>query len=424
MKYNAENKSSQLTTVEMLAGVTNEELEEMKQRQLQPVDILESPEVDPIIYNPQYAIVMSNALIKGKMPMETRESKIFRLLVSQVQPDDTEFKVFQISLSVLAKILNISSRNSLKRDIRKIVANLLSQQVWVYSDGMYSQGTETAFSLFDVCQIEENNFVKFKLSDRLSPYLIQLTGNYTQYPIYVISNFTSANAIRVYEILQMAYARSFKKQTVFSITLDGLKSMLVSGNTGTVDKYDANNSGFKSRVIDTAVEQINANLLTEFTVSYKMEKEGSRSFKKVIFTLEPRNYSKERGNITPEVVEAARKALLLQTQIDNANKGTVEIKQVDPNAPMVIADAGYIQKAIDGEVDTELFETVTQQRLKSENVGKKGRKSKKKSVKAEEGVTVLDMALRDEEMPSEIANASFEEIVSQLNLFDMPIEDN
>ena len=180
-------------------------------------DILDDNAPAQVVYDPNYAIVMANAMIKGRMAMNIRESKIFRLLISQVQPDDTEFKVFQISLNTLAKILCIGSVQSLRRDIRQIVSNLLSQQVWIHNSENLNNWK--AFALLQVCE-SDGTYIKFQLSDQLKPYLTQLTSEYTQYPTYLLGKFTSTYALRIYELLQMAYARYYKKKYQYRVSID------------------------------------------------------------------------------------------------------------------------------------------------------------------------------------------------------------
>lgn len=297
-------------------------------------DILDDNAPAQVVYDPNYAIVMSNAMIKGRLAMNIRESKIFRLLVSQVQPDDTEFKVFQISINTLAKILCIGSVQSLRRDIRQIVANLLSQQVWIHSNN--NANNWKAFSLLQVCE-SDGTYVRFQLSDQLKPYLTQLTGEYTQYPTYLLGGFTSTYALRIYELLQMVYTRNYRKRYQFRVDIDELRFILRADTSNKA--FYPSVANFKARVLDSAVEQINANLLTEFSVDYTLDKDGTRKVRYVIFKIKPREYWNNPQEAPAEVRAAAQAALELQKQIRAANTGNVRISSTNPNDTVLIADA-------------------------------------------------------------------------------------
>ena len=99
--------------------------------------------------------------------------------------------------------------------------------------------------------------------------------------------------------------------------------------------------------MDSAVEQINENLLTEFTVDYELDKDGTRKVRYVIFKLTPRKYWNNPSEAPAEVKAAAQEALTLQEQIRAANAGVVKISKTDTNALMFFTDAATIAETTD-----------------------------------------------------------------------------
>lgn len=308
-------------------------------------DILDDTAPARIVYDPKYTIAMGNTLIKGRLAMSGRESKIYRLLVSQVQPADDGFKVFQISLNTLAQIVGIKSQSSFRRDIQKIVSNLLTQTVWVFKggDSWEAQNNWKAFPLLDICETD-GPYIRFRLSQHLKPYLLQLTGDYTQYPTYLLNGFSSTYAIRIYELLQMAYTRTYKKYRQFRFGVDRLRYILQPSTVKNKKGFYPEYANFKARVLDSAVKQINENLLTDFTVTYAEDKEGTNRVQSIIFTLKRREYWDDYSKLTPEAIEAMKNAAKLQERINKASAIDAQLSEytADEETYMIINDSGNV----------------------------------------------------------------------------------
>lgn len=286
-----------------------------------------------ITYDKPYPVVMANSMIKGRQPMNIREQKIFRLLLSQVQPDTEQFQVFQISLPTLAKILGIKSVDSLRRDINKIVVNLQTQLLAIrYFDEDDVNHTNEKWRYVNIMAVSEcdNGYLRMQLSDKLKPYVLNLQGDYTKYPITTIAGFESNYAMRIYEILLMSYNKYYRKRKKFCVSVEMLKSVLRDPkpeSKNAPDKY-ARYYNFKSRVIIPAVEQINANLLTEFTVEFTEIKKGGKAVVELCFQITPRKYFTVPELATPEERQALENAMAMNKQLAGNTTGVLkEIKE-------------------------------------------------------------------------------------------------
>lgn len=294
-------------------------------------DMLKDPEQVQrrIACDKAYPVVMANSVIKGRQPMNIREQKIFRLLLSQVQPDTEQFQTFQIALPLLAKILGIKSVDSLRRDIGKIVANLQTQYLSIrYFDEEDKDKTNEKWRLVSIMAVSEfdGQFLRLQLSDSLRPYVLNLQGDYTSYPITTIAGFESSYAMRIYEILLMTYNKCYRKYDTFTVDVQMLKSVLQDPNVkGSSDKY-ARYYNFKTRVLVPAIEQINANYLSEFTVDFTEVKHGGKAVAELCFHITPRGYYKEVSEATPEELQALKNAHAVSKQL--AENSVCELKEI------------------------------------------------------------------------------------------------
>jgi plasmid replication initiation protein len=110
------------------------------------------------------------------------------------------------------------------------------------------------FHWVDVCEYD-NGKLTVKLSDELKPFLIGLRGSFTKYQLSDIIGFNSMYAIRIYEVFSVyinEYNPHADVSVEISISIEELRRI-----TDTTDKFERYSS-FKTKVIDTALKEINA----------------------------------------------------------------------------------------------------------------------------------------------------------------------
>ena len=314
-----------------------------------------------VIYDPKYPIAISNTLIKGAQPMSIREQKIFMLMVSQIQPDDDEFKPFQIPVSTLADILQVKSIPSLRRDLPTLAADLLSHPMLIKIE---KPGTKEGYGwkMFNLMEASEfdGTYFRLKLSSSLLPYLTNLQGDFTTLSFPTMCNFTSSYAVRIYQMLLMSYKKHYKKVRKFKVSLEALKLALKDTSdlksAGKIQDFVKKDSysryfNFKQRVLAIAEKQINENLLTEFTIRYEEIKEGHK-VTHLNFILTPREYYEDLTKATPEELVALREAQKVEYTIKKSNE-KVSMMQIDP-ASSVVVDASAFIEAEKNVVDSAL----------------------------------------------------------------------
>lgn len=304
-----------------------------------------------LIYDPKYPIAISNSLIKGAQPMSIREQKIFMLMVSQIQPDDNEFKPFQIPVNTLADILQVRSLSSLRRDLPTLAADLLSHPMLIKIE---KPGSKEGYSwkMFNLMEASEfdGTYFRLKLSSSLLPYLTNLQGDFTTLSFPTMCNFTSSYAVRIYQMLLMSYKKHYKKVKNFKVSLEALKMALKDTSdlksSGKIQDFVKKDSysryyNFKQRVLAIAEKQINENLLTEFTIRYEEIKEGHK-VAYLNFILTPREYYDDLTKATPEELKALKDAQKVENTIKKSNE-KVSMMQIDPASSIVVDASEFIE---------------------------------------------------------------------------------
>ena len=133
--------------------------------------------------------------------------------------------------------------------------------------------------------IEDVACVELIFSPALVPMITALEKQFTSYELEQVSELTSAYAVRLYELL-IAW-RSTGKTPVLDLAVFRQK-------LGVEPHEYVRMHHFKSRVLDAAINQVNAH--TDITVKYEQHKKG-RSISGFSFTLKQKNQSK---SLTPK----------------------------------------------------------------------------------------------------------------------------
>lgn len=259
---------------------------------------IENREKQPLRYQPNYAVIQANELVRSRQDdLTLLEAKIIRLAVAQVLKDDTDLKTYKVSVPKLATYLNISSQN-IYRDIQDLALSIMKKRIHIKSKEKKKNGKPKyeIFHWVDYWKYEDGE-ITIALSEHLKPYLIGLNELFTSYRFEEILQLPSSNAIRLYELLvsygniqfKDYYTDKFtygnieidKDEVIFS--MDELREFFncVDEKTGEIIKYP-NGSDFIRRIIDAGVKEINT--YTVLPCSYRVIKQG-RKIEYVIFKI-------------------------------------------------------------------------------------------------------------------------------------------
>lgn len=201
----------------------------------------------------ELVVRQSNQLIETAYRIATvGESRLLRLLIAQIHPNDEDFKTYRISVSDFANAFGLSpTGGKVYETIDKAAQGLTHRPItirdgksWLHTNWLSSSKYKNG-----------EGYVELRFDANLKPYLLQLKGYYTQYKIEAISAFKSLYSIRIYELLKMEFWKldkegHFKK----SFAYEELREKL-----GIEETEYSFFKDFRVKCIDIAVREINAN---------------------------------------------------------------------------------------------------------------------------------------------------------------------
>lgn len=208
-------------------------------------------------------VVKANDLIqKSRFDLTLQQQKMLLFLISQVDPYDEEFKVYEFSIQEFCRVCGIdvaSGKNY--QDVKQCIKDIADKSVWITLDG----DEETLLRWIEKPYINNRSgLIRIRLDEDMKPYLLQLKENFTRYELIYTLYFKSKYSIRLYELCKSIHYRELEEyRRVF--TVDELKKIL-GGET--YEQY----RDFKRRVLDVAVNEINN--YSDKIISYETIKKG------------------------------------------------------------------------------------------------------------------------------------------------------
>lgn len=191
--------------------------------------------------NKNSLIVQSNRLIEAKYRLSVEEQKIVKILISQIQREDDDFKNYEFRIKELAEMLEMNHKDPygvLRTITKRLMTRALEffnpetqtllQASWL-SSAEYQQGQGTVALCFD---------------PKLKPLLLQLQSYFTKYEIGQVMQFKGQYTIRFFE-----FRKSFigKNQKEVTFTLKELRETLGLNKEEYKQFFD-----FKKRVLEPA----------------------------------------------------------------------------------------------------------------------------------------------------------------------------
>lgn len=214
-----------------------------------------------------------NDLLFGKHNMSVQEMRLFLWLVAQVRMEDEELKTYRLGVREFQELVGIEGGNQYGQMIETI-KRLMSRVVQVNDFDEKVLRHRPLLSEADYRYGE--GYVELKLHPYLKPYVLKLSGRFTQIELDIALRLKSAYSMRLYELLK---AEEFKGGTA-PFVLEELRKLLGVE----VDQYDRFDN-FKARVLEPAKKELTDR--TDLVVDYTVERSG-RAIGKVIFKAHSR----------------------------------------------------------------------------------------------------------------------------------------
>ena len=231
------------------------------------------------IYERDRYVVKANELIqKSRFNLTLQQQKIVLYLISQIERNDKEFKLYSFSIQQFCKVCGINYTSGKNyNDLKEAIKEIAQKVLWV----MLPNGKEATIRWIEKAYIDRNTgTIEIRLDEDMKPYLLQLKDNFTQYELVWTLKFNSKYTIRLYELIKSIHYHELDPYER-TYDIDELKRLLDAEVYKTYQH-------FKDRALQIAVDEINST--SDKLVSFTPIKNG-RAVKKILLHIE----SKETG---------------------------------------------------------------------------------------------------------------------------------
>ncbi len=215
-------------------------------------------------------IVNSNELVEAAYSLNLDEMRLLFLAMSKIDSLKSELKEIEILPSEFVRLFNVDSKN-VYRSLRVAVKGI-GRKPLVLPVADSSRVRE----LFWLSSNEYDNAdygtaIKMTFNPELAPYLVDIKQNFTSIKFEEAAKLTSPFSYRLYQWFNEAKnLNSSKENGTIKVSLDLEWMKKQSGLEGKYERWDV----FKAKVINPAVEQINAK--TDISVIWKPVKNGRK----------------------------------------------------------------------------------------------------------------------------------------------------
>lgn len=248
-------------------------------------------------------VVTSNNFFRasGLEDITLKARKMLYLAIAQCRKKDDKFYEYSITVSEFAKLMEIDKSNVYK-EADSITDELMKGFIKFTPDD--SKKKFIKFNIFEKC-IYGDGTLTFKISEDMTPILLNLKKDFTQPLLSDFMKFKSNFSIELWHLFQMKM-KSRKCGVTEVIEFDlSLKELRTA--TGTIDKFERI-SRFKDKVLEQARKEIADNLCLDVQYTPIKEKRTIVAFHFNIQSL----YHVEEEEIPEEVrkrVEKVKKKL-------------------------------------------------------------------------------------------------------------------
>lgn len=233
-------------------------------------------------------VVKANELIqKSRFSLTVQQQKIILYLISQIQPQDEDFRLYEFSIPEFCRATGIDATSGeTYKDLKRAIKEIADKSVWVE----IAEDEETLLRWIEKPYINRSSGkIKIRLDADMKPFLLQLKKNFTQYELIWTLHFKSKYTIRLYELIKSVHYHEFETYER-EFRIENLCQAMGA------DSYKQFRD-FHSRALKPAVKEINE--YSDKSLTYELVKQG-RSVTGVRFTISTKPAS-ERMKIRNQI---------------------------------------------------------------------------------------------------------------------------
>lgn len=229
----------------------------------------------------QNIIVQHNHFINARFELSLTEMRLFISMLKQLKRNDTEFHTYEIPVQ---DFLNVNGGKTYEY-VREACRNMAHKSIEIEVPPDEKKKSKRVFATYplmaECVYVEGSGRVRCLFNERIKPYLLQLTKNFTIAQVEELLKLKSFYSYRIYWLLKQY--EDFGERT---IDLQELRRMLMIGD----DKYTKFDN-FKRRVLNAAQEELEN---TDIPFDYEIQKKG-RVVKGIRFVLRPKEPMQEES---------------------------------------------------------------------------------------------------------------------------------
>jgi len=395
----------------------------------------------------KFIVSQSNNLVEANYSAEltARALKIQKLLISFINPNDSNFYICTVQIEQLKQYLGIRSNirwgafyDRLKETIQKLNENPIEIRK--------PDGNILVVYFLSSYEISPNEgTITFRISQEFAPYLLQLQKNYTSYSLRYIPKLRSGYSIRLYELLcqyRKIGKRSFeianlqkKVGSHYKLYGDFKRKVIIQAQKD-VKKYT--DLAFVFNEIKTGRKITHIEFII-FGNKPEKEKSSQLSFLEDVISIEDKR-EEEKPAFSEKIIEALNKLGISEQNIakylakgfdiiQDASKKDAVIKRFEnlenyyleklellkdsPSAQSNNNSAGFLVKALKEDWTNSATLKKQKEKIYTEELGK----AKKQYLKITRNISTLD------EKKKELETTVIKELVSNKELLETAYND-
>ncbi|MBI4744545.1 MAG: replication initiation protein [Actinobacteria bacterium] len=142
-------------------------------------------------------VTKSNSLNEARYRLTVQEQRIILSVISLIQPNDEDFKVYRIKVSDFLAFLEIQNQQ-VYPEIKRITKSLMEKILIIKKEE-----SELHISWFSSAEyFDKKGYVELRFDPKLKPYLLKLKECFTSYHLENVIHLRSIYSIRIYELLK------------------------------------------------------------------------------------------------------------------------------------------------------------------------------------------------------------------------------
>ena len=138
-------------------------------------------------------VVQHNKIIEAKYRLSVGEQRLVKLLISMIEKDEEDFKVYRVAVADLSRLLGIADKDiyrKVKVSSKKLISNVLTFK------GSDERELQVAW-LSSAEYIPDEGAVELEFSPKLKPFLLQLKQHFTAYELGNVINLKHYSVCRI-----------------------------------------------------------------------------------------------------------------------------------------------------------------------------------------------------------------------------------